>query len=513
MEPIYNKQSDINLLNKELKKSLLSFKNRLQSIIHDANFVKLVHESLEYPIVANERCGLWYVPPKDRAETCYFKSTDGHTNVWSFSLRRLNLHLLSLVRQNGEGVMIVDSTRRGKRMPDALLKTIPIWCAVLNKVLYDKAAVVNDNDDDIDNDIDDNDKKNDFEAWFKTPDLVPESEHNSILKLIPDFVKQVKEMNLIDVEKYRLDKPLVPRWFYPGCPEQNLDDSVYNICCVSASTKVDVHRTINTKTKDGLIVNFEYIQGSADDHELWIPKSLPGLDADVFWHIVSTTDILDKTTGYLPNWLSDGDLEKQIKSLTTNQALTHEINLFPVGSTGLKFGKIERDIKYLELEANTVIFHDKFKVVELPETCKDSPIKFTVHHYPVPSNKKGSNMLREIFPKLNDKLDIREPLVVLCGTGQDISIGMILALLCMYYNLEWDLLDTKSPTTTTNTTTTTAGAATTATTSTTSEKTRLQPAGAVSKAIVKKHLSKLSESYKVNPSRSTLQSVNSFLFT
>jgi tRNA A64-2'-O-ribosylphosphate transferase len=27
----------------------------------------------------------------------------------------------------------VDSTRRGKRMPDALSKTVPIWCAVINR--------------------------------------------------------------------------------------------------------------------------------------------------------------------------------------------------------------------------------------------------------------------------------------------------------------------------------------------------------------------------------------------
>ena len=28
--------------------------------------------------------------------------------------------------------MLVDSTRSGKRMPDALSKTVPIWCAVVN---------------------------------------------------------------------------------------------------------------------------------------------------------------------------------------------------------------------------------------------------------------------------------------------------------------------------------------------------------------------------------------------
>lgn len=32
--------------------------------------------------------------------------------------------------------IIVDSTRRGKSMPDALSKTVPIWCAVINRIVF-----------------------------------------------------------------------------------------------------------------------------------------------------------------------------------------------------------------------------------------------------------------------------------------------------------------------------------------------------------------------------------------
>ena len=32
-------------------------------------------------------------------------------------------------------LILVDSTRSGKRIPDALSKTVPIWCAVLNRAL------------------------------------------------------------------------------------------------------------------------------------------------------------------------------------------------------------------------------------------------------------------------------------------------------------------------------------------------------------------------------------------
>jgi tRNA A64-2'-O-ribosylphosphate transferase len=111
----------------------LSIRNRLHSIDSDAQFVQDV--AVAYPecvVIANERCGAWYVEAglKGRsfkglseAWTCesvvrdvicgnseveaeveasrtktrgsaYFKSTDGHAGQWNFSLKRLNLHVL-----------------------------------------------------------------------------------------------------------------------------------------------------------------------------------------------------------------------------------------------------------------------------------------------------------------------------------------------------------------------------------------------------------------------------------
>ena len=42
--------------------------------------------------------------------------------------------LFVLVAQKG-GCMIVDSTRKGKRFPDSMSKTIPIWTCVLNRAI------------------------------------------------------------------------------------------------------------------------------------------------------------------------------------------------------------------------------------------------------------------------------------------------------------------------------------------------------------------------------------------
>lgn len=81
----------------DLKRFNLSITNRLRSIEQDSSFVRDVAEALGLPLVANERCGSWYIDPTHKAGSAYFKSTDGHTGQWKFSTRRLNLHLLELI--------------------------------------------------------------------------------------------------------------------------------------------------------------------------------------------------------------------------------------------------------------------------------------------------------------------------------------------------------------------------------------------------------------------------------
>ncbi|GAB5369525.1 hypothetical protein AAMO2058_001412200 [Amorphochlora amoebiformis] len=119
-------------LRRRMKSEELSLKNRLLSIREDSHFVTLMQSRHpELPLFANLRNGLWYVPPD--TPTCYFKSTDGHSNHWDFSLNRLNLRVAEEALKYG-GCIIVDSTRKGKKFPDSLSKTIPIWCSVLNLV-------------------------------------------------------------------------------------------------------------------------------------------------------------------------------------------------------------------------------------------------------------------------------------------------------------------------------------------------------------------------------------------
>lgn len=89
--------TSINQTLSTLKKTHLSISNRLQSILHDATFVEKVATAYQLPLIANERCGSWYVRPTLKAGSAYFKSTDGHHGQWGFSLRRLNLQVLEII--------------------------------------------------------------------------------------------------------------------------------------------------------------------------------------------------------------------------------------------------------------------------------------------------------------------------------------------------------------------------------------------------------------------------------
>ncbi|KAJ0160215.1 tRNA A64-2'-O-ribosylphosphate transferase [Colletotrichum tanaceti] len=97
----------------DLKRANLSVANRLRSIAQDADFVRGAAASFaDRPLVANERCGSWYVRPADKRGSAYFKSTDGHTNAWKFSTRRLNLHLLELIGKHDMHHRRLDTARQ-----------------------------------------------------------------------------------------------------------------------------------------------------------------------------------------------------------------------------------------------------------------------------------------------------------------------------------------------------------------------------------------------------------------
>ena len=84
-----------------LKRDTLSITNRFESIKLDSEFVQSIAEIYRLPLIANERCGSWYIPSSNKVGGAYFKSTDGHVGQWAFSMRRLNLQMLETIGQSG----------------------------------------------------------------------------------------------------------------------------------------------------------------------------------------------------------------------------------------------------------------------------------------------------------------------------------------------------------------------------------------------------------------------------
>lgn len=448
---------------KELRKEPLSIRNRLNSILIDTMFVSRFAQS-DLPVIANERCGLWYVKPDLLAESAYFKSTDGHTSQWKFSLRRLNLHLLPFLYEHG-GIVVVDSTRKGKLMPDALLKTIPIWCAVLNYIMFESEA-----------------RESELlkDSWLRTPrDMVLESEHSSISKEIPRFAAEAKRLGLITkemlLERLGTLKPIVPSWRYPGqkSPDSSLPEECFRIMCVTALS-----------TFIGSLPSWSYVQGAADDHELWATKDVCGgkLDALLFWHIVGVEDeevrVVDPETGIIFDWLSESQLVQRMNAIyeSLESDASSALDMTSLGDTGVLIGLTTRDLKFAEIRGfdAVVVLSSDFKA-ELP--LKDTKGSTLILNYAIAEGKKGSKELREAIPKVMEGLSLAKRIAVFCNTGKDLSVAIALCVLCQRYNINWE------PST----------------------------GHLVNKDVVKQHLQKISDYRKVNPSRNTLQSVNTYL--
>lgn len=67
-------------------------------------------------------------------------------------------------------MVLVDSTRGGKSIPDALSKTVPMWCAVINEALQLKGP---------------NGK------LITPPNRVSETEHDQMSALVPEMAKKL----------------------------------------------------------------------------------------------------------------------------------------------------------------------------------------------------------------------------------------------------------------------------------------------------------------------------------
>ncbi|KAI8966133.1 initiator tRNA phosphoribosyl transferase [Daldinia sp. FL1419] len=437
----------------DLKRSNLSITNRLRSVREDADFVSEVAAAFARPLIANERCGSWYIHPDNKSGSAYFKSTDGHTGQWRFSTRRLNLNLLGIIGAN-DGCIIVDSTRRGKRMPDALSKTVPIWCCVLNHVLFPETP--------------------EFHELYTPPNAVSQSEHAQMEAKIPEHVASLKELNInVDALRQQLKKPLRPMWVTQESqlvPTDRVFDDFHPVICCTSSRRV-----LGGEMSEG-----GYIQGAGDDTENWAL----GLTPPVFWR---HADVLLSTP--------EADLPDLVRSLVSDRTADVDtpgpreiapslfVSCLPLGETPASSSTC------------TVAIYSK---TTDPKTWIKSPSFMEVG---IGKHKIASRNLRLALPSINDfarqflerkpdpdpspgnmdpNISEKKRILIACETGKDLSVGIALALLCQNFDTEGSL--------------------------------KPDLVSGHTKSDIRVKLSRIMTSFpEANPSRTTLQSVNSYL--
>ena len=275
---VCNQQMSITQVLRHVKRSEHSIVNCIASIVYDSKVVEKVYEAYDgrYHVYGNHRCGVWYTNPETK-RTCYFKSTDGHVNQWSFSLTRLNLHVALDAVERG-GCIIVDATRRGKMYPDSSSKTVPIWAAVVNTAvqLYQ-----------VDHDLeimDDSDT-----GVLHLPEWVPEHEKWQIEKRVDGWAMQLVDSG-VDLRRLAevMKKPLVCCWVHSS----DLNGPIVHgnnptLVLVSVSNHESrerklihlINEDVNTccgEDEKTVEFVFDYIPGAGDDEESWSMGLSPG---------------------------------------------------------------------------------------------------------------------------------------------------------------------------------------------------------------------------------------------
>lgn len=460
----------LNQINRDIKKEYTSLRNRIQSILLDNAFIveKVIPRFPDYPLIPNERCGLWYCNPDHFDRTSYFKSTDGHTNQWDFSTRRLNLHLLPILQEN-DGIIIVDSTRRGKLMPDALSKTIPIWCAVLNSFMQCDVSNI----------------------LFTPPKCVFQSEHDSIKVRIPLLVERLKKLNILDPQELRnrfKGKILRPFWVYPGSDMLRTSTDPFTGEIIESKWEPDVNEqiipiilcTASYRAQDGVDkrYGFTYVQGAADDHELWSC----GLDPKLLWNNWEYFHDLDRDDKELETHVRNA-IECQGKTDSRKESLADVIEMDTI-TDELSLGKLKDHIEITpkivqELNSHFSLVIIFSQSVKLSEPC-DSIKIYNLQSGSKRSSKDLRAALIEIDNIISKSLVRGKRIMVCCNSGSDISVGVLLMILCKYYSENWLLGEPDS----------------------------------VNKFVIRRHLVQIVNKVQqrnVNPTRATLNSINSFL--
>lgn len=301
---------------------------------------------------------------------------------------------------------------------------------------------------------------------YTPPKAVSQSEHAQITALLSSFVASLEALNLsIEPLKSQISKPLRPIWV---TPDSNLvtTDNVFDdfhpiICC-----------TVSRRVAGGELSEGGYIQGAGDDTENWAH----GLTPSIFWAnraaLLSTPEV---------------DLPDLIELLVGQSASAGAVgDMICLKPTSCLFVSTLSGIADTGTAACVVSLLPK---VTDESTWHISATRLVVGLGP---HKVGSRNLRTALPAITAFVEKHlatakekqheHRIILACESGKDLSIGTALTLLCLFFAEDGTVLH--DPT----------------------------DKRSIDKIFIRRRLGWISTSIPdANPSRTTLQSVNSFL--
>ncbi|KAD6454816.1 hypothetical protein E3N88_09522 [Mikania micrantha] len=422
-----------------IKRKQSSLFNSLSSIHEDSIFVSEIAQLWpELPLVANLRCGLWYA--KKFHSSCYFKSTDGHTNNLSFNTSRLNLHVATLAGQRG-GCMIVDSTRKGKRFPDSMSKTIPIWTCVLNRAILNYRNKMNginkpkEGGTSAQNCGSTVQESLEWDPSLHLPLWVPDTEKIGIDSKLNEWVK-VLETSGVDIASISSlsKKPLRPLW-------------------ISQKTVIWLNEVPDYNDWDftPIILISASASRAGEDEESWAR----GLTPLLFWNnvydiISSGPDVCNQTVANIvekdrvfrsqrgQNAPQVSVKPKKSESTWSNQSQDQPLDIIVAnGISGNLLDKVAIMTHFVQIKSSNVdsiLNCDKNQILC---TLEDSEAYL---HLPVTDSKFDRFSLQRNLPTALNFAELHlkkgKRLAVCCNSGEDISVCICLAILISLFNVE-----------------------------------------------------------------------------
>jgi tRNA A64-2'-O-ribosylphosphate transferase len=415
---------------RERQKEINKIRNRLHSIEYDVEYflkpclkyVKAKSPVMKsWPLLANQRCGAWYTGSLTKS-SCYFKSVDGHVGTWNFSLKRLNLEVFRSARKAG-GCWIVDASR-SKEMPDSFSRTIPIWAAVLNRIIlrYRQEAGFQ--------------EISDWDRSLYTPTMISHEERNVVIALLDDRVEELFTSGVIlqPNELTQLHKPLRPVWITEDTANnrdemQHLDELAKNYClivCISCGLRSRLPKDLS----------FTYSSGAGDDDESWSR----GLTPDIFWKKKSA--ILKLSTNDQVEALVD-----QLVLVAKDEDPSDDCSFHAIGESGIFIGTRRAGKPPECWECFDAILN--VSMLEYEEMTSETPLPESCYYLqlPVEEGKRDKTELERWLAVgitfICCRLVQGQRVLVHCAQGRDRSVAVVLAAVVLFCNDDLTTLRSK----------------------------------------------------------------------